>query len=269
MGINAPLIDYDWHAALAALSWQVDLGVTEFSVDHPVDRYALPEKLEPVARPKGPSAPQPPAAPQPAAPIIDIPAAAQAAALACHDLDSLKAALMGFEHCSLKKGARNLVFSDGNPNAPLMLVGEAPNRDESLEGRPFVGPAGHLLDKMLGAIGHARASKDPATAAYLVKVIPWQPPGSYDPLPEDIAMLRPFLLRHIALVKPRVLIAFGNVACMALLGKSGVLRLRGTWGDCGGVPVMPMQHPNALLRNPGGKRDAWNDLLAVQARLAP
>lgn len=262
MGIDLHISDYDWHAALAALAWQVDLGVTEFTVDTPIDRYALPEKLEPVAKPK------------PAATIIhDIPKidtaqAAEAAASACHDLASLRAALSAFEHCELKKGARNLVFCDGNPLAPLMVVGEAPGREEDIEGRPFLGASGQLLDKMLAAIGQSRRDADPAKSAYITNTSPWRPTSNSDPSDDDIAMLRPFLLRHIALIKPRVIIALGNTACTALLGQTGILRLRGTWAEANGIPVMPMAHPAYLLRNTAAKREAWADLLAVQARLA-
>lgn len=261
MGIEAPLGDYDWHAALAALSWQMELGVVDFSVDTPIDRYALPEKLEPIAKPKTAA----PAFLDVAKP--DTGALAQSAALACPDIESLRAALIGFEHCELKKGARKLVFSDGNPNAPLMVVGEAPGREEDLEGRPFLGPAGQLLDKMLAAIGHSRHAEDVAKSVYITKAVPWRPVNG-TPSDDDIALLRPFLMRHIALVKPRAVIAFGNVACTALLGETGITRLRGTWAEAAGVPVMPMAHPSFLLRNPAAKRDAWADLLAVQARLA-
>jgi DNA polymerase len=262
MGIDASLSDYDWHAALAALSWQVDLGVVEFSVDAPVDRYALPEKLEPVAKPKA-------AAPAlPAAPSLDSVQAAETAARACNDLRTLRAALAAYDHCTLKKGARNLVFADGNPSAHLMLVGDAPSREEDLDGRPFTGPSGQLLDKMLAAIGHARDAADAAKSAYLTTAVPWRPHGDSDPSPTDISMLRPFLLRHIAMIKPRVLIAFGNTACMALLGQDGISRLRGKWGESAGIAVMPMTNPQTLLRNPAAKRDAWADLLDVQARLA-
>ena len=261
MGIEFHLSDYDWHAALAALAWQVDLGVTEFSLDTPVDRYALPEKLETAPKPKAP------AIVHHEAPKIDTAQAAEAAANACTDLAGLRAALGTFDHCELKKGARNLVFADGNPNAHLMVVGDAPNREEDLEGRPLLGPAGQLLDKMLAAIGHSRNHEDPAKAADITKAVPWRLPHNTDPTESDIAMLRPFLQRHIALIKPRVIIAFGNTACTALLGQTGITRLRGTWATSAGIAVMPMVHPTALLKNHAAKRDAWADLLAVQAKL--
>ncbi|WP_157056571.1 uracil-DNA glycosylase [Pseudorhodobacter aquimaris] len=254
--------DYDWNAAFAALAWQVELGVTEVMSEAAVDRYALPEKQATLTpKPKTVEDQVQPAAPDPVN-------AAQAAAAPCADLTALRAALESFAHCELKKGARNLVFSAGNPGAPLMVVGEAPGREEDREGLPFVGHSGLLLDKMLAAIGHARDADDPRASAYLTNVLPWRPPGDRDPTEAEIAMMRPFLLRHIVLAKPQVIIAMGNVACQALLGQSGILRMRGQWGECAAIPVMPMTHPAYLLRNLGAKREAWADLLAVQAKLA-
>jgi DNA polymerase len=263
MGIDTNISEYDWNAALAALAWQAELGVTEVMAESAIDRYALPDRQEPVIAKAKPSAPVVHEAPK-----IDTALAAETAAKACADLAALRTAIAAFEHCDLKKGARNLVFGDGNPAAPLMVVGEAPGRDEDLEGRPFVGRAGQLLDKMLAAIGHARTAQDPAQSAYITNVLPWRPPGNRDPSMDEIAMLRPFLARHIALVKPRVIIAMGNTSAMALLNQSSILRLRGTWGELQGIPVMPMTHPAYLMRNPAAKRDAWADLLAVQARLS-
>ncbi|QCO56329.1 uracil-DNA glycosylase [Pseudorhodobacter turbinis] len=262
MGIDTNTSDYDWNAAFAALAWQVELGVTEVMCEAAVDRYTLPEKQAPmIPKAQTVEAPTKPAPPDPAK-------AAQTAAASCADLAALRATLEGFEHCELKKGARNLVFAAGNPHAPLMVVGEAPGRDEDREGQPFVGRSGQLLDRMLVAIGHARDADDPQASAYLTNVLPWRPPGDRDPTEDEIAMMRPFLLRHIALANPQVIIAMGNFACQALLGQSGILRMRGHWGDCGAIPVMPMTHPAYLLRNHGAKRDAWADLLAVQAKLA-
>ncbi len=269
MGIAADITDYDWEAAFAALSWQVDLGVTEVMAEAPIDRYALPERqAHTVQKPAALQA----TANQPApaihdAPKLDTAKIAQDLAAACADLASLRAALESFDHYEMKKGARNLVFSDGNPNASLMIIGEAPNREEDLEGRPFVGSTGQLLDKMLAAIGYARGAEDAGKAAYITNVIPWRPPGNHDPDPEEIAMMQPFLARHIALINPRLIITMGNAPCAALLGKRGILRLRGTWAETQGIPVMPMTHPAYLLRTPAAKREAWADLLAVQARL--
>jgi len=263
MGIDTHIADYDWNAALAALAWQAELGVTDVIAEAPVDRYALPERQEPVL-----------AKAKPAAPVLhevakpDVVQAAVDAATACADLAALRAALGAFDHCELKKGARDLVFGDGNPQAALMIIGDAPGREEVVAGKPFVAAAGLLLDKMLAAISFARGHEDGAKAAYVTNVLPWRPPGDRAATEDEIAMMRPFLTRHIALVKPRVVIAMGNTACAALLGQTGVTRLRGTWAKADGITVMPMTHPADLLRNPAAKREAWADLLAIQDRLA-
>jgi uracil-DNA glycosylase len=121
----------------------------------------------------------------------------------------------------LKKGARNLVFADGNPAARVMIVGEAPGRDEDLQGLPFVGKAGQLLDRMFEAIGMGRASPDAERALYITNVLPWRPPENRDPSPEEIAMMLPFLRRHVELAGPEVLVLMGNHSCQALLGRRG------------------------------------------------
>lgn len=248
----------EYHSALAALAWQIELGVDETIGDMPVDRYDVPAavpkpKAAPVAAPSVMSAPV--AGPDPVA-------AARAAAEAAQDLDGLRAALGAYEHCELKRGARNLVFSDGVPGARVMIVGEAPGRDEDREGRPFVGRAGQLLDKMLAAIDLSRE-----TSVYITNVLPWRPPQNRDPKPDEIAMMQPFLYRHIALANPDVLVVVGNHSCQALLGKRGITRLRGDWTEAQGKPALPMFHPAYLLRNPAAKREAWADLLSLKARL--
>ena len=121
---------------------------------------------------------------------------------------------------------------------------------------------------MFGAIGLTRSSPDPAASVYITNTVPWRPPGNREPTPEELAMLRPFLLRHIELAAPRVLVLVGNVACDALLGRRGILRLRGHWTQARDLPAMPMTHPAYLLRNPAAKREAWADLLSIKARLA-
>ena len=245
------------HAALAALAWQVELGADECIGDAPVNRYdAPPPAPKPVAA--AAAAPDAPVAP----PAEDPVAVARGAAEAAQDLAALQAALAGYEHCELKRGARNLVFSDGVPGARVMIVGEAPGRDEDREGKPFVGRAGQLLDRMLAAIDLSRND-----SVYITNVLPWRPPQNRDPKPEEIAMMQPFLNRHIALADPDVLVIVGNHACQALLGKRGITRLRGDWTQAQGKPAIPMFHPAYLLRNPGAKREAWADLLSLKARL--
>ncbi|MCI2399583.1 uracil-DNA glycosylase [Aliiroseovarius subalbicans] len=261
----------EWHTARALLEWQVEMGATEAIGDAPVDRYAMdPAPAKPKPAPAVAAA-TPAQAPvrsvRPAAPSIDHVALAKQMASGAQDLDGLRAALNAFEGCELKKGARNTVFADGNPAARVMIIGEAPGRDEDIEGKPFVGRAGQLLDKMCDAIGMGRAAPLSKDAVYITNVLPWRPPQNRDPKPEEVAMLLPFLTRHVELVAPDVLVLMGNHACQAVLGKRGITRLRGQWGEALGRPALPMFHPAYLLRNPAAKREAWADLLSLQAKL--
>lgn len=254
----------DWHAARAALEWQIDLGVTETIADRPVNRFDL---VAPPPKAGVAPAVSAPTAPVQAAPETDGVAEAEKAAHSAADLPALKAAMAAYPHCDLRKGARNLVFCDGLPGARVMIVGEAPGRDEDRIGKPFVGRAGQLLDKMLAAINLGR-DRDRDEAVYITNVLPWRPPQNRDPKPEEIALMLPFLKRHIALAQPEFLIVMGNISCQALLGKRGITRLRGTWSMAEGLPVLPMFHPAYLLRHPDAKREAWADLLDLKARLS-
>ena len=251
----------DSHAAIAALDWQIELGADEAIGDVPVDRFALSKA------PKAKARPAPDVAASAPAPDVDPIALARTVAAAAPDLAALEAALGAFDHCELKRGARNLVFADGQPGARVMIVGEAPGRDEDMQGKPFVGRAGQLLDQMFAAIGLQRTAPAPETALYITNVLPWRPPQNRDPKPDEIAMMVPFVERHVALANPDVLVAMGNHACSALLGKRGITRIRGTWGEAFGKPVLPMFHPAYLLRTTAAKREAWADLLSLQARL--
>ena len=252
-----------WHAALAALAWQVDLGVGDVIGDHPVNRYELIEAAV-VAQVEMPVK----AVPVAVAPSGDgAVAAAKAAAGAAGSLRDLRAAMAAFEHCEIKQGARSLVFGDGNPAARVLILGEAPGSEEDREGRPFVGAAGQLLDKMFAAIGLSRGAEDAREAVYITNVMPWRPPQNRDPSVEEIAMMRPFAERHIALINPDVIVLMGNTPCAAILGQRGILKLRGVWAEALGKAVLPMAHPAYLLRNPIAKREAWADLLAIKARL--
>ena len=266
MGIDPNILTPEgWHAALAALEWQMDLGVTEITGEDPVDRYALPGTLKPEAVAKVAAAA--PVAVVPAAVLADQVEVARAVAAGAGTLDDLRSALAAFEGCEVKRGAKTTVFADGNPAARVLILGEAPGRDEDLEGRPFVGRSGQFLDLMFAAIGLSRTNPDPAQALYITNVMPWRPPQNRDPEPEEIAMMLPFVERHIALVDPDIIICMGNTPCQALLGTKGILRLRGNWAQALGKPVLPMTHPADLLRNPAAKREAWADLLALKARL--
>ncbi len=245
----------DHHTARALLEWQIELGATEAIGDAPVDRYALPDKA---AKAKKPAAVEPAKKPEP----VDAAAVAKQAAKTAGSLVDLRAAMEAFDLCDLKRGARQLVFADGTPGARVMIIGEAPGRDEDREGKPFVGRAGQLLDRMLAAIGLDRREN-----VYITNVLPWRPPQNRDPKPEEIGMMKPFLERHVALAKPEVLVVMGNISCQALLGKRGITRLRGKWDQALNLPVIPMFHPAYLLRQPQMKRQAWADLLDLQARL--
>jgi DNA polymerase len=256
----------DYHTALALLEWQIELGADEALADAPIDRYAAAEEARKLAE----VAPAPKAGAQTAPapkPKVDPVSVAKDMAARVRSLDELRAAMQQFDHCELKRGARNLVFCDGHAAARVMIIGEAPGRDEDREGRPFVGRAGQLLDRMLAAIGMDRRSDDPAQAVYITNVLPWRPPQNRDPKPEEIQMLLPFLRKHVALVKPDFVVLMGNISCQAGLGKRGITRLRGQWSEAYGTPALPMFHPAYLLRQPQAKREAWADLLSLKARL--
>jgi DNA polymerase len=253
----------DYWSARALLEWEVELGATEALCEAPVNRYELAAAKE---KPKAElQAGQKPGAAQPVAPKpkpVDPVAEARKAAATATALPSLRAAMAEYRHCDLKMGARNLVFCDGQPGARVMVIGEAPGREEDLQGKPFVGPAGQLLDRMLDAIDLARDKN-----VYITNVLPWRPQQNRDPSPDEIDMMLPFLQRHVELAQPEILVLMGNISCQAVLGKRGITRLRGTWAEAWGKPVMPMFHPAYLLRQPEQKRAAWADLLELKARL--
>ena len=257
--MDSPAADLDFHAARALLDWQAELGADEAIGDVPVNRYEVK------AEARGPAVP---AAPAPLATAeADPVAVAKTAAAEAVTLETLAEIQSAYDLCDLKKGARNFVFADGNPEARVMIIGEAPGREEDLEGRPFVGRAGQLLDRMFAAIGLARTAHHRDEALYITNVMPWRPPQNREPAPAEIAMMLPFLARHVDFVNPDLIVLMGNTPCAAALGQRGILRLRGAWTQAFGRPAMPMAHPAYLLRNPAAKREAWADLLEVRARL--
>jgi DNA polymerase len=193
--------------------------------------------------------------------------AARAEAGAATTLDNLRARLAAFDGCPLKVTARQLVFADGNPHAPMMLVGEAPGRDEDASGLPFVGRAGQLLDRMLAAIGLDR------TGVYIANVIPWRPPGNRTPSDFETEVLKPFIRRQIELAAPEILVMLGGQSLKVLTGSTqGIIRSRGQWMSYRAgerdIPALPTLHPAFLLRQPIKKRDAWADFLKLKAKLA-
>ena len=252
---------------LAAAGVDVAIG------DEPVNRLAPPAPTasppmgegRPVPAGEGARSPSP-ARPAPPAPD-DAVMTARALAKSAPDLETLEQLLGAFDGCALKATASRLVFADGTPGARVMIIGEAPGREEDETGRPFVGRAGHLLDKMLKAIGLDR------TKAYIANIVPWRPPGNRTPTPQEIAICLPFIQRQIELCAPDVLITMGAPATQNLLSqKDGILRLRGRWFEykCAqrSIPALATLHPAYLLRQPGQKSLAWRDLRALKKRLA-
>ncbi len=280
---------------LALLDWYRAMGVDAALGDTPVDwlargsispgsGFVWPDRKQSpaapdVARPApstGFAAPARPTAPAPrleSSPRPQTPLGPGAAetdarriARAVMTLDALQAALMGFDGCALKATAKSLCFYRGAPKARLMLIGEAPGRDEDLEGKPFVGRAGQLLDKMLAAIGMSEAD------VHITNIVYWRPPGNRTPTPQEALACRPFLERQIELVEPNVLLAMGGTAAKEFFSvNEGIMKLRGKWRDVsiGGrtFPALATLHPAYLLRTPAAKQLAWADLLALKARL--
>jgi len=274
---------------LAALAWLVEAGADEAIGEAPVNRFAKKDtphppleagpksaqqipgravsRLQPAPTPKTPSMlPADGRQPQAEGENPDSIGTAMNLAAAAATLAELKAALEGFNGCALKKTASNTVFADGNPASRIMFIGEAPGRDEDRIGRPFVGRAGKLLDKMMAAIGLDRSN------AYITNVLNWRPPDNRDPSPEEAALCLPFLRRHIELVNPGIIILLGAVAARHVLGFSeGIMKLRGRWLEYRAgnamVPVMATLHPAYLLRQPAHKKLAWRDLQAAERKI--
>ncbi|HXS06187.1 MAG TPA: uracil-DNA glycosylase [Rhizomicrobium sp.] len=267
---NARMQDKD---PLATLAWLVEAGADEAIGEAPVNRLAEKVPAAPVASvaqfTPPPPRPQAVAAPsvKPAASGADPIGDAMAAAAAAKTLEQLKAAMEAFEGSALKRAATNTVFADGTPLGRVMFIGEAPGRDEDRLGKPFVGRAGQLLDKMLASIGLDRARN-----CYITNVINWRPPENRDPSPGEAAICLPFLRRHIELANPRLIVVLGAVAARHVMGiTEGIMKTRGRWleyrvGDAM-VPVMPTLHPAYLLRQPAHKKLAWRDLQAVATKM--
>ncbi len=261
-------------AARAILRWYAEMGVDEAVAAAPADLQTWGKtERSPAPKPRA----EPISAGPVATPIFDsqtlaVPAdeaiaSAKAIAAGCDSFEALERAVLDFEGCPLKAGARNTVFADGVPGADLLVIGEAPGRDEDSIGKPFVGRAGQLLDKMLAAIGRSRTEN-----VLISNVIYWRPPGNRTPTPIETSICRPFVDRLIDITKPKALVLAGGAPTQALLGLKGIMRARGVWreietSDGTPIPVMPIFHPAFLLRQPANKRLAWHDLLSLQARL--
>ena len=240
-------------AEAVLLAWYEAMGVDEAIGETPLDCFAVPTPELPLVRPVTQARPLQ-ARPSSARP-------AEAPSLA--ELETLVAA---FEGCALKRTAKSLCFARGSDGAKLMLIGEAPGRDEDLQGKPFVGRAGQLLDLMLAAIG---LSED---HVYITNTVYWRPPGNRTPTPEEVEACAPFLARQIELLAPKILVLLGGAAAKNILGVTeGIMRLRGKWLSypctAGAITTLATLHPAYLLRNPEAKRYAWRDLLMVKEAL--
>ena len=280
--------------ALETLSWLLEAGADEAILDMPLDRLAVgpsargeppvPIASRPLTTGQIPRASQIPSTPnsslagsRQATPKPDgadtlaaHQGAARALAASCATLAELKTALENFDGGELKRGATKTVFADGAASAKIMLIGEAPGRDEDSLGIPFVGRAGKLLDRMLATIGLDRSK------VYITNLLPWRPPQNRDPSPEEAVSCLPFLQRHIELIHPEILILLGAVSARHVLGATeGIMRLRGKWDvyqtiagqHTRAIPTMPTLHPAYLLRQPAAKRLAWRDLCAIQEKI--
>jgi len=283
-------------AAIDALAFQLEAGVDVALADEPVNRFEeaperetrrsgksagplrdrerpdgfraddpgsrSPAKAAPLGRDDGP-----PASPSPALPAADAAVtSAREAAKSAATLEELHAALARFEGCALKFTAMNLVFADGNPQARVMLVGEAPGAEEDREGLPFVGRSGKLLDRMLASVGLDRST------VYIANIVPWRPPGNRTPTPQESAICLPFIRRQIELVNPDILVCLGKPSMQTLLGiKEGIRGVRGRWFDYDTgtrtIRALVTFHPAYLLRSPLEKRHAWRDMLALKKAL--
>jgi DNA polymerase len=289
--------------ALEIMEWLAQMGDDVPLCDEPVDRFVESEKirLEMLAKKKtGPSAglredqatspqpvmpgstlqervdalklksrqsTQPQGQSEATIPDESVVQSAREAAQAAATLDELRNAIEAFQGCNLRRTAKHTVFADGNPEAKIMLVGEAPGRDEDLQGLPFVGQSGQLLDRMLATISLDRSS------TYISNVIPWRPPGNRTPTPAEVEICRPFIERHMELVSPEIVVMVGgSSAKMMLQTNNGILKLRGKWRKfkIGGreVDTIATLHPAYLLRQPAQKRLAWHDLLMIREKLS-
>ena len=271
--------------AIAHLAWLVDMGVDETTGDDPVDRFASSaERLRSLqARQAAPAAvatispvvPKADSQPRTVLPPVSTEQSVQESkqiALECKDLAGLESALQTFDSCPLKRTASNLCFADGNPEARVMFIGEAPGRDEDIQGKPFVGRSGQLLDKMLKAIGLDRSSSEGEKAAFITNVIYWRPPGNRKPTENETLMCMPFVERTIELQSPDFIVCLGATPMQRLTGRTdGILKSRGRWMDVSmagrTIPLMATLHPAYLLRQPAQKRLAWRDFLEIRKRL--
>jgi DNA polymerase len=265
----SPDMSADPRALASLLAFWADAGVDACVLEQPVDRLA-----EGAARLAKAMRPPPPELTGPAILLEEGPdyaaliAKAWETAASARDLDELEAAIAAYEGCALRvQGAKSVVFARGNPAAPVMIIGEGPGAEEDQQGKPFVGRAGKLLDKMIAAAGLT-------DQVFITNTVFWRPPGNRNPTPQEQAACQPFLERAISLVKPQVLLLSGGVSAKSLLKREeGILSLHGRWLDWTSrdgsltIPALPTLHPAFLLRQPAAKKKAWADLLTLLSRL--
>ena len=268
--------------ALAQLEWLVEMGADEAIDEAPVDRLAdsarrLQQKQAASAPRQTPTPPLPPTATGGAAASVPMTKeqsvqTSRDIAAACASLADIEQALAGFDACPLKRTASNLCFADGDASARALFIGEAPGRDEDIQGKPFVGRSGQLLDKMLSAIGLDRKSCEPSSAAFITNIIYWRPPGNRKPTEPETLMCMPFVQRTIELQSPEIIVCLGATPMQRLTGRTdGILKSRGRWMsiDVAGrtMPLLATLHPAYLLRQPAQKRLAWRDFVEIKKRL--
>lgn len=257
----------------ALLEWYVAAGVDETIGEETTDYFAQPKVVPKAEAPSAPEEKKPAAAmpivTMPSNPLHHSPSAAAGASRAiadgCHTLSELEAAVRAFDGCAIKKTASKTVFCDGNPEAKIVIIGEAPGAQEDVQGIPFCGPSGQLLDRMLASIGLDR------TKVYISNTVFWRPPGNRQPSMEETAICLPFVEKHIALINPALLILSGGTATTTLLQRDqSISRLRGKFYEYNNpylqkpVATAVTYHPSYLLRSPGQKKLAWQDLLMVK-----
>ncbi|HBR69384.1 MAG TPA: uracil-DNA glycosylase [Rhodospirillaceae bacterium] len=278
-------------AYAAALTWYLDNGVDEALDGAPFDRTKVAANVSILQRKSGEEpasisglsqAAKPSS--RPASPdhlplgASDARAESVKLAQAANTLEELREAIAAYDGIALKKTATNLVFCDGNPQAPIMLIGEAPGADEDRIGKPFVGQSGQLLDRILNCIGLDRTERDPAKSIYISNILNWRPPGNRTPSPGEVEASLPFIERHIQLARPKIIILCGGVSAKALLGRTdGITRMRKLWHgyqpqtaefQAGAeiIPAIATYHPAYLLRTPSQKKAVWADMLMVQEK---
>lgn len=286
MSQNNKNLDKEKQIALHALQWHVDHDVADLINETPVDRTIPPnlseihdqiEETDPVTAPITQSVQKDSKTSTQPAPIIGGAQAMEQSkqlAAACGSLEELKQTIHNFNGLSVKKTATNMVFADGNPNADIMLIGEAPGADEDRQGKPFVGASGQLLDKIIASIGLSRTNENSYDSVYVSNILNWRPPGNRTPTAQEIEISLPFIQKHIELVNPKFLILCGAVPGKSLLNsKETISKLRGKFHSYGGdncnILALATYHPAYLLRTPAQKRAVWQDMLLLKSKLPP